>query len=221
MGENQNVPNSDNTDVNAGKSGDASDDNQDNTNGWEVEKKELIKGRDTAKQKVRELAEELKAAKSKLEELDRKKAEESGDVNKLREAFSKDVEKEKARADELSSRLRNAVVKNAFLAEAPNHFVDKSISAVWQLIQADLELEQDEDGSDKVVIKNSALSLSDYLKKYAQENDYLAKNPAKAGQGSKGNQNSAKGSSTLPSNWESLSKEERTQWFRDNPEYKM
>lgn len=215
MTENQNT-----SDENQGESNQSGEGQESQDSNSKAEYETLKKQHDAANFKARKLEKELKTVNEKLQTLERKGVEDSGDINKIREAFSKDVQKEKERADSLEQRLRNMVLKNSFLSEAPKLFVDKSIDKVWKLIESDLDLQQDEAG-EKVIVKDSALSFSDYLKKFAEENDYLAKNPALKGGGSKGAESNSSRTATLPSNWESLSKEQRTQWFKEHPDFKL
>lgn len=184
---------------------------------WESERAELIARRDSANKKAREAAKELDALRQKLAGFEKQSAEESGDVNKIREQFQKELETERTKAKTLEQRLRNSVIKNAYLAEASKHFVDKSIDQVWRLLESDFDLEQDDSGSEKIVVKNSALSFGEYLKRFADENDYLAKNPGKNGTATRNNNTSDIGG-VIPRDFYKWDQQQQSKWMAANPE---
>lgn len=184
---------------------------------WAEEKDALLKKHDKAFKKARLLEEENSDLKTKLQELSKEKPE--SDPAKLRESFQK-------REDELTTQLeiiqreRNDEIKhNAFLKNA-GLFVDKSVDQVWKLIQDDLDVEI-EDGKRTVVVKSSHLSVAEYLKKFADDNEHLAKAKGRAGSGSEGAGKGNGKATTLPANFDSLSQGDQTQWFRDHPEVKL
>lgn len=186
-------------------------------NNWESERSELIARRDSANKKARLLAKELEDLKGQLASFEKKGAEESGDITKIREQFQKELDLEKQKTETLSKRLRNSVIKNAFLAEAPKHFVDKSIDQVWRLLESDFDIEQSDEGDEKIVVKNSALTFQDHLKRFAQENDYLAKNPGKPGDGVR-NENGSNGTVGVPKDFNNWGQEQQSQWMKANPD---
>lgn len=141
----------------------------------------LQEERDSAKRRERLANDKLREIEGKQNSKDRKDAEEKGDVAKLRESFENEKKTLEAHANALTSELNDSAKYSEFLRHA-DLFVKESVDNVWKLIRDDLDIEI-EDGKRKVVVKDSAVSVAEYFKRFAEKNEYLAKNQARSGAG--------------------------------------
>lgn len=189
----------------------------DGKNSWETEKLELIARRDSANKKARILQKELEDLKSQLGNREKEDAEKSGDLNRIRSEFQKDLDKLATEKQQLADKLRRSVIQSQFNALASGIFTDEAVKkgVVWKLLQDDLDINEDDEGNLIPVAKSSALSFEAFLKKYAEENPFLAKNPAKGGTGAKGSSQQPNGGVTI----EELAKlpDKGRQWLKENP----
>jgi len=174
---------------------------------------------DKANKKARTLAEENARLKSELEERTKKETENSGDVNKIREMFQADVTKLQTQNTELQARLKKTVVESTFNQLAGSYFTEAAIKTgdVWKLLSDQVDVAEDDDGNYIPVAKNSALPFESFLQKFAEERPFLAKNPGKAGVGTKGTEKSGAGATEVPSDFQGWSFEKKKEWMRDNP----
>lgn len=183
--------------------------------GWEAEKADLIKNHNAANKRARQLADKVKELESKLSEIT-KTTPEPGDPAKLRETFANREKELTQQIQALNGQVKERDKRDAFMRHA-GLFVEKSVEQVWKLVQGDLDVVE-EDGKFSVIVRDSHLSVGDYLKKFADENDYFAKNPGKAGTGANGAGKDKNGKATsIPGDFGSWSKDRKVEWMRENP----
>lgn len=185
--------------------------------GWEKEKADLIKNHNAANKRARELSNKVKALEAQLSETHKKEPPENDPV-KMREAFTKresDLAKE---IESLKAERDNGLKHSAFMKFAGGLFVDKSVDKVWKLIEGELDVEVI-DGRRTVTVKDSHLSLEDYLKNFADENDYFARNKRKGGTGAEGGNPESKSESGMThERFAKMSTSEQQAWALKNPQ---
>lgn len=181
---------------------------------------QLQSAHDKANKRARELDKELKALRAELDEKSKKEATESGDVNKVRTEFQKDIDKRDAQIAELTGKLKNTVIESRFNAIATKYFTEDAVSkgVVWKLLQDQLDISEEESGTLVPVFKNSALKFEDALKQYANENPFLAKNAAISGSGARDAGGDSKKSNGVPTDFSSWTYAKKKEWMQDNPD---
>ena len=209
--------------------GENKDENKEGTEGGknpDVDK--IISERDKAKDRARLADERATAAEKRAKDLEdaaaeekRLAAEKSGNIDEIKSLHQKELEREKSRADEAVTRSRNILIENVFRREASDLFIKEGIDDGFELIRGQLEVKSDDDG-DRVVVKGSALSVSEFLKKWVEDRPHYAKNAGAAGSGTKGSTGGSNQSAkALPTGFDSRSKEEQRKWFAENPDFKI
>lgn len=177
----------------------------------------LREERDGAKKRERLANERLREIESKKSETERTEAEKTGDVQRLRESFQAEKSTLEAKTQRLETQLKERDKREAFLTNA-SVFTDSTREDVWALVSSKLDVEE-QDGGFKVVVKDSHLSVADFLKKFAEEKPHFAANAGKAGSGAKGAGGSADGKATsIPADFGGWPIEKKKEWMRANPE---
>lgn len=192
-----------------------SSETKENINREEVEA--LKKAHDAANFKARNLEKELKELRTKIGETTKETAAKDGDINKLRDEYSKDLKAKEDEVSALSNKLKDAVIKTKFFASAPNLFIPKSFETVWKLLENEFEIQED-NGQQKIVVKNSALDFESYLKKYAAENEFFAKAQGVGGAGTTQPNGKALAEGELSrEDFHKMSRQEQQAWAVKNP----
>ena len=178
---------------------------------------ELQSAHDKANKRARELDKELKQIRAELDEKNKKEATDSGDANKIRAEFQKDIDRLTGEKTEVENKFKRAVIESKFNALAPEYFTPDAIKkgVVWKLIKDDVDIAE-EDGNVHPVFKNSALPFESALKKFADENPFLAKNPGKPGSGAGGAGSDKKEQGMTRERFHEMSKTEQQAWALKN-----
>lgn len=180
-----------------------------------AENAKLREERDSAKKRERLANEKLRDIESKKSETERTKAAESGDVTALRESFQSEKTEWETEKQSLQNQLKTREKRDAFLKSA-HLFHEATRDDVWRLVADDLDTEETDDGF-RVVVKNSHLTVDEYLKQFADKKPHYAINPGKAGSGSKGAGDSKGGGSELSMEEISRLPDKGAKYFKDNP----
>lgn len=176
---------------------DASDDNSDSGNGApdgtpkksleevEAELAETRKRRDSLGKRLRELEGKLREREELEQSRQADDAAKSKDLDKIRENYKNDLAREKARAEESKSRLRNYVIRNEVARIAAGKV--EGFEVFQKITEAEniFDVETDEDtGHERVFVKDAPdKPLAQWLDEYLTKNPIFKRNQRIPGAG--------------------------------------
>jgi len=222
MPEAQNASSSSTSDDAKGSTaGESDDNNNQDIDYYRGELSEAIKRRDNAAKRAREQENRAKALEAELDELKNKSAVKGGkaeDVDKeWRTKYEKDLGELKTELDAWKGRYRKGVTLNKFASVAADKVYN--LEQVLTLVMDKLDVEVEDDGSERLIWKQGNISRSDVdkcLEEFLERNPNLARNPGRAGSGAQGNKGAPGGVQTY-ADLQRLSAADRAKWIRDNP----
>lgn len=185
MSDTQNAAPETTTDVEEKDEG-ASEDPKETLEFWKSEALEARKRRDSASKRARELDARLKELESKFSDGNKKTAEDSGDVARLKAEYQRDLEAISKERDSLQGALKKQVIENRFRSLGAELFHKDGLEDAWLLTKDQFELEQDDEGNYVPLVKGSSYSFETYLRKLAESKPHLAAPTKKPGTGSTG-----------------------------------
>lgn len=198
--------------------GGASEDSKETLEFWKSEALEARKRRDSAAKRARENEARVKELESQMSSGNKKSAEDSGDVARLKAEYQRDLETLTGERDSLKSALKKQVIENKFRALGSELFHKDGLEDAWALTRDQFELEQDEDGNFTPLVKGSSYSFETYLRKLAETKPHLAAPSKKPGTGSSGTGDSRPGTSMTIEEVRKLPSAEQQKLFAANPE---
>ncbi len=217
MSDNQNANPETETDVTE-KGESASDDPKETLDFWKSEALETRKRRDSAAKRAREMEARVKELESQLSSGNKKTAEDSGDVARLKAEYQRDLEAISKERDTFQGALKKQVIENRFRALGAELFHKDGLEDAWALTKDQFELEQDEDGNYTPLVKGSSYSFETYLRKLAEQKPHLAAPTKKPGTGSNGTGNARPGGEMTLEQVAKLPSDEQKKVFAANPE---
>lgn len=178
-------------------------------------KAEAIEGRQTTKQALKDAKAEAERLKGELEGLNRKKIEESGDLDKIRGEYQKEVDKEKDRAAAAENALKTERIQNSFRAAAGGLILPEYVDDVFILLRDKFDISKD---SGQVHVPGSTKSVKDFVREYLESKPAYAVNPAVGGGGVNGGANRGEtGTGMTEKRFKEMTPAQQQKWARENP----
>lgn len=169
--------------------------------------------------KFRQSSKQLESLANEKQQLERKKLEEEGDVSKIREEYSKDIEAKKAEIIKWESLYKDEKKNLGFLQIVKSlNILDESISDFYELEKNNIEVEL-VDNTYKLVVRGSHKDPKDYLEEKLKAKPYFLKPNGVGGAGAQNN-NSGTNSKAQYSldQLNAMSPQEFNAAIRNNPE---
>lgn len=187
---------------------------------WKLEAEQARQRRDAAAKRARDYEKRVKELETKLDELDQVKAKEGGDLEALQKNFEKQLAKAKEETEGLHTKLKRVIVEKEVRAIASRYaYDDKAADTIWRLMSGDFELSHDDDGNDIPRVKNSPVSIEQYIKEFLEDHPYLAKNTRKGGTGADKTDGKSSANGTItPDKLAMMSPAEQKEFFKKNPD---
>lgn len=170
--------------------------------------------------KYRQTSKQLETLSTEKQQLELKKAEEAGDVSKIREEYSKDIEAKKADIIKWESLYKDEKKNLGFLQIVKGlNILDESISDFYELEKNNIEVEL-VDNTYKLVVRGSHKDPKDYLEEKLKAKPYFLK---PNGVGGAGAQNSNTGNTNSKTQYsldqlDAMSPQDFNAAVKNNPE---